>query len=348
MSIYRSLRIVGLRDETPDCRSFFLDPVDGQPLPFKAGQFLTFAFFNAGGEQRRSYSIVSRPGQQGPLMITVKRIPNGEFSRFLFEKTRPGEDLLCTGAAGFFVLPAQAAEVQQYFFFAAGTGITPVLPLIETLLTEQPTCRLVLIYSNRSINTALFINRLEALKQQYTDRLRIEYLFSTDKDLARARLNKTRIVEILKDDRKLTIPDTQFYICGPFDYMRMVQIALLEHGVQRNQLHMEDFDPVVPNAVQEPPDKDSHLITINIDQQAFQFRARYPDTILQAAKRNHIVLPYSCEAGRCGSCAAICTSGTVWMRYNEVLVDEEINRGKVLTCTGFATGGDVQLSFDKL
>lgn len=344
MSIYRTMRLVAVRDETPGCKSFFLEPEDGRPLEYRAGQFLTFAFFNAAGEQRRSYSIVSAPGKPGPLMITVRRIDNGEFSRFLFEKLTVGDTLLCTGTAGFFVLPADSTVARQYFLFAAGTGITPMLPMIELVLTADPEKHVTLIYSNRSIDSTLFFDQLNALRDKYAHRFVIEYLFSTDKNLARARLNKERIVELLNADRKFTIDRLLFYVCGPFDYMRMVKIALLEMGMHSSQVRMEDFDPMPPNAGPEPPDKDSHLVSIQIDDQRFQFYSQYPDTILQSARRNMIALPYSCEAGRCGSCAAICKAGRIWMRYNEVLLDEELKEGKVLTCTGFAVGGDVSLA----
>ncbi len=337
------MRLVGIRDETPGCKSFFLEPVDGRPMEYRAGQFLTFAFFNAAGEQRRSYSIVSAPGKPGPLMITVRRIDNGEFSRYLFEKIRVGDTLQCTGIAGFFVLPDDRSQAQQYFFFAAGTGITPILPMIEAALTEDPEKHVTLIYSNRSITSTLFSEPLNALREKFESRFAIEYLFSTDKNLARARLNKERIVELLNRDRKFTIHRLMCYVCGPYEYMRMVKIALLELGMHKNQVRMEDFDPVLPNAVLAPPDKESHLVSIRIDDQHFQFHAQYPDTILQSAKKNNITLPYSCEAGRCGSCAVICERGKIWMRYNEVLMEEELQEGKVLTCTGFAVGGDVSL-----
>lgn len=338
------MRLVGIREETPGCKSFFLEPVEGRPLDYRAGQFLTFAFFNAAGEQRRSYSIVSTPGKPGPLMITVRRIDNGEFSRFLFEKVKVGDVLLCTGSAGYFVLPEDKPGPPQYFFFAAGTGITPVLPMIESALTADPGSFVTLIYSNRSEANTLFFEQLNTLRSRFKDRFAIEYLFSTDKNLARARLNKERIVELLNAYRKFTIDRLMCYVCGPFDYMRMVKIALFEMGLHSNQVRMEDFDPVLPNAVPEPPDKESHLVSIRIDDQHFQFYSKYPDTILQSAKKNNIALPYSCEAGRCGSCAAICDRGKVWMRYNEVLLEEELKQGSVLTCTGFAVGGDVSLS----
>lgn len=152
-----SLRITRIISETPDTKTFILEPVVGQTIQYKAGQFLTFLFTKANGEEeRRNYSISSTPIDNDPLKITVKRIPNGEYSRKLIDTVKEGTELITTGASGFFTLPEEMNAYDQFVFFAAGSGITPVYALIKTVLHDHPSAYIVLIYSNRSVGHSIF------------------------------------------------------------------------------------------------------------------------------------------------------------------------------------------------
>jgi ferredoxin-NADP reductase len=343
MGLYKRLRITAIQKETGDCSSFYLAPADGGAIDYSAGQFLTFAFTGAAGEQRRSYSVSAAPLLGEPLAITVKRMENGAWSRQLVDKAQPGDILITTGAGGFFVLPENMDGYQQFFFMAAGSGITPVLPLIKTLLYCYPHTRVVLIYSNWSAASTIFYEQLQALLATFSHRLVIEFLFSTAPRLERARLSKWLMAALLQQYSASPFQKTLFYTCGPFDYMRMVTITLLEEGVPLQHIRKENFSPQEITIPSVPPDIHEHLVVIRWQQQSYPLRVRYPSTILQAAKAAGIALPYSCEAGRCGSCAATCVTGKVWMSYNEVLLDDEMARGRILTCTGYPVGGDVYL-----
>ena len=160
MGLYKMLRIDKIKPETEDCKTFYMSPVDAPPLVYQPGQFLTFIFNKPSGEDRRSYSLSSTPFLQEPLAITVKRLDNGEYSRKLFDRAKEGDLLTTTGAAGFFVLPRDIDLFKEIFFMAAGSGITPVLPLIKTVLYQHPQIRVVLIYSNRSKHSTLFYKEL--------------------------------------------------------------------------------------------------------------------------------------------------------------------------------------------
>lgn len=346
MGLYRKLRISSIKTLTGDCKTFFLQPADAAPLHYQAGQFLTFVFSKPGGEERRSYSISSTPALNEPLSITVKRLENGEYSRKLIDYAKTGDELTSTGAGGFFVLPAHLSAYRQFFFMAAGTGITPVFPLIKTLLYQHPHSSVVLIYSNRSKAVTLFYEELQQLLKQFPGRLVIEFLFSSAVNLARARLGKALMEELLLEHRQAAVDQTLFYTCGPFDYMRMVTIVLLENKVQAQHIKKENFDTLKILSAAKPPDTDPHLVVIQLQGQSWQLQTGYPQSILEAAKKAGIVLPYSCGSGRCGSCAATCTKGKVWMSYNEVLMEDEIAKGRILTCTGYPSGGDIELSYD--
>ncbi len=346
MGLYRKFRISSIVALTEDCKTFFLQPADGEPLRYQPGQFLTFVFSKPGGEERRSYSISSTPVLDEPLSITVKRLDNGEYSRKLIDYAKVGDELTSTGAGGFFVLPGNLSAYRQFFFMAAGTGITPVFPLIKTLLFQHAHTSVVLIYSNRSKAVTLFYEELQQLLKLFPGRLVIEFLFSSAVNLARARLGKGLLDELLLQHRIAEADQTLFYTCGPFDYMRMVTIVLLENKVPVQHIKKENFDTLKILSAAKPPDTDLHLVVIHLQGQSWQWQVRYPQSILEAAKKNGIALPYSCGSGRCGSCAATCIKGKVWMSYNELLMEDEIAKGRVLTCTGYPSGGDIELSYD--
>jgi ring-1,2-phenylacetyl-CoA epoxidase subunit PaaE len=275
----------------------------------------------------------------------VKRIPNGEYSRWLIDKAKEGDTLLTIGASGFFTLPASLSQYDKVFFFAAGSGITPVYSLIKTILHTDASKRVVLIYSNSSPGRAIFYSQLNELQKQFGERLSIEFLFSSEKRVLHKRLG-IYLLEIFLRQYITTSPGKQlFYLCGPFEYMRMVTIVLKNNGVPGSNIRKEIFNIEKPERKAEPSDKEPHTIIALLNQKQYSFQVHYPETILQAAKALKIPVPYSCEAGQCGTCAATCVSGKVWMWRNDVLLDEEIAKGRVLTCTGYAVGGDVRLEF---
>src|SRR5262249_15928737 len=137
--------------------------------------------------------------------------------------------------------------------------------------------------------------------------------------------------------------NTLYYLCGPYDYMRMASIVLQTEGVPAKYILKENFDIVKPPQREQPADKDPHRVELRMKRQVHRFTTQYPETILQQAKKLDIPIPYSCESGQCGTCAATCITGKVWMWNNEVLVESEMAKGRVLTCTGYPVGGDVIL-----
>ncbi len=332
--------------ETADTKSFVLEPIDGIEIKYTAGQFLTFVFTKEKStEKRRSYSISSSPGNSEPLMITVKRIPNGAFSRKLVDTMKEGDTLQTIGVSGFFLLPQHIDSYERFIFFAAGSGITPIYSLIKTLLYHHPDKKIVLIYSNASEADTIFYRSLSALQQTFSERFAIEFLFSNNSDILHKRLSVYLVEKFIRQYVAGPMNRQVFYVCGPFEYMRMLTIVLKNHGFMSSQIHKEIFTINKPERKAEPADKNPHSVGLQLQGKKYRFQTQYPETILQTAKANNIPVPYSCEAGQCGTCAATCVAGKVWMWRNDVLMDEEIAKGRVLTCTGFAVGGDIQLEY---
>ncbi len=343
-SLIQQLKIINIREETAEAKTFFLEPQNGWQPEYRAGQFLTLVFYTPHGEKRRSYSIVSSPALHEPLAIMVKKVDNGEFSRPLVYTAKVGDVVYCSGVSGLYTLPENTWP--PYFcFIAAGSGVAPCFALIKTILAtgHQP---VVLFYSSRNRQQAIYYDQLQALQQQYPQRLHIRFLMSDHADIYHKRLSKWLLEHLLDEYLKGKEPETLFYLCGPFDYMQTAEITLLTRTGKSN-IVKENFSSLPRLVLPTPPDTSMHRVTIHINKRTYQLDVQYPKSILKSAKEKGIDLPYSCEAGRCSSCIATCTHGKIWMAYNEVLVDREVEKGRVLTCQGFPIGGDAEITYDE-
>lgn len=316
----------------------------GHGIDYKAGQYITFVHKNLNEEIRRSYSIASAPALNEPLTIGVKRIENGIFSRELIDHAKVGDELLTIGSGGLFVLPQDTSPIQQIFFLAAGSGITPIYSLLKTVLHFHQHIHVVLLYSNPCPQKTVFFSQLNELKKKFAEQFHLRFLFSNSADLSIAHLNRELLAQLTRAHSVCTFDHTFFYICGPEAYMRMCTYTLQEEKVPKENIRKENFVIHTRQVLKStPPDTKPHLVTIAYGNEKYELNVRYPDTILQAAKKQGLSLPYSCEVGKCGNCTAKCISGKVWLSYNEVLTEQDLQNGLTLTCTGHPVGGDVVL-----
>jgi ring-1,2-phenylacetyl-CoA epoxidase subunit PaaE len=341
--LYKAIRIKEIKEEVSGFKSFVFE--EGHNINYKAGQYLTLLQTSPDGAKvRRSYSITSSPLLNEPLSIGVKRIENGFFSRQLIDVAKAGDELRTTGSGGLFILPDDIENFKQIFFFAAGSGITPIYSLVKTALYAHHYLSLVLIYSNASADKTVFLKPLQELQKLFPSRFHLKLLFSDTANLFKARLHRELILEFLNQLSVSNRNAILFYVCGPETYMRLCTYTLQENGIHPDNIKTENF--IIHNVAKRdalPPDKENYVAHIRIGNLQHKIFVRYPDSILKAAKKQSISLPYSCEAGRCGNCVAKCTSGTVWLSYNEVLTEKELQKGLVLTCVGHPVGGDVML-----
>ncbi|RYZ23100.1 MAG: iron-sulfur cluster-binding domain-containing protein [Chitinophagaceae bacterium] len=338
MPALQLLTITRIHEEAPGFRTFTF----AERLPYAAGQFLTFEALLGGEQVRRSYSLLSSPAFNEPLSIGVRRIANGVFSRHLFEAIHEGDTLPCAGVSGLFQLPPEDTAPATLYFFAAGSGITPVLSLLRTALATRPAWRAVLVYSSHDPGSALFIPVLRQLADAHPGRFALHLLFSTDPDLRRARLNRPLLLELLRHSGARLRHDW-FYCCGPENFMRLCTYVLRAEGAPDARIRREDFVPVPAPAPLPRPDLAPRTVSIETKEGSTRLLVAPPDTILKAALRAGLQLPWSCAAGRCGACTARCASGRVWMTRNEVLTDADLAKGLVLTCTAFPLDDEVRI-----
>jgi ring-1,2-phenylacetyl-CoA epoxidase subunit PaaE len=203
----------------------------------------------------------------------------------------------------------------------------------------------VLIYSNHDKESTIFYHELLELRERFNFRFDIRFLFSNLFDIYNSRLGKWLLPQLLEQYRKVEKALLQCYVCGPWDYMQMVQLTLLSEDIALHQIHKEQFSTVPRLQKPVPPDTDLHKVLVDHRGGRIELEVQYPNTILAAAKAAGIDMPYSCESGRCGSCVATCTQGKVWMAYNEVLMEEEVTAGRFLCCQAYPVGGDIEILF---
>lgn len=329
------LCLTDIFSNTADTKTLYFKQVEGDPLVYQAGQFLTFIFNNKTGSYRRSYSLSSSPDIGEPISITVKHTENGEASTLLTQNANPGDLFTVLPPAGLFKIIPEPHVKRTVFMFAAGSGIAPVFAMIKSLLYKEPLSKMILAYSNRNEVSTIFLKELKQLQFLFPEQLVIWWLFSTSKDLMRARLNGN-LIDMVLNKEVLTGPKLAF-VCGPYDYMENTVISLLTYGFKANEIRKEQFVITLTEADQfEFKNTQTFEISIKQGNKITQrFSVPPSTTILRAALNAGIDLPYSCMAGKCSACSVTCNSGEVKMSYNEVLTEEELNNGRILTCTGY-------------
>lgn len=336
------LQIEKITSQPGDNITIQLKAVEGDYPKYLAGQFISLIFQGKHGEIRRSYSFNSSPDVDEPMAITVKRVENGEISRLLHHKTAAGDILFAQEPQGLFSYLSQENLERDVFLFAAGVGITPLFSIMKTALVTEQRSKITLIYSNRSLEDTLFYKEISEWQVKYPDRLKVIWIFSNSKNLMTARLNKFYIDKLLKEHLVFDRNDALFYTCGPVIYMDLCRITLLGMGFDITQIKRETF--VLPedevdedDSTEKVVDQNTYSVILNFKGETYNLDIPWPKRILDVALENKIKLPYSCRGGVCSTCVANCTKGNVRMDYNEVLTDDELERGRVLVCTGHPT-----------
>ncbi len=315
---------------------------------FEPGQYLTLRTQGPGGELRRSYSICAAPGE--PLRVGVRRVPGGAFTGWLHDTLAVGDTIEAMPPQGRFGA-ALSRPARQLLAVAGGSGITPILSLIRTVLARDDGTRVSLLYGNRKAASTMFKEELEDLKNRYLTRFVLHAVFSReaiDSPLHSGRLDTAKIHTLLR----LVSPADEAFICGPHQMNDEAEAALLAAGLPADRIHVERFGipPGEADATLHAPhegDARSASITIVRDglTREIGFQAG-DDSILAAAARAGLDVPYSCRSGVCATCRAKLVEGQVRMDRNFALQRDEIEAGFVLTCQAHPLTERVVVSFD--
>jgi ring-1,2-phenylacetyl-CoA epoxidase subunit PaaE len=320
---------------------------------FEAGQHLAVRAVIGGRELRRTYSIASPAG--GGLRIGVR--VQGEMSSYLAEGLKVGERLEALEPAGRFKPRIEAERAKSYVAVAAGSGITPILSIVGTLLAAEPASRVLLIYGNRSIARTMLLDEVLGLKDKFLSRLTLHFVMSREPqevDLFNGRLDAERVRALARSEFDPRAVD-EYFLCGPGSMVKDVTAALRELGAA-GRIHFERFSidgPVGAGAGEAPQPattaaaSDAATVTVTMDGRRRSIQVARDRTILDAAKAAGLVLPYSCRAGVCATCRVKVVEGTVAMKRNQALEDWEVQAGFVLSCQARPTSDRVEITYDE-
>lgn len=352
---FHPLTVRDVRRETDDTISVaFTVPEDlADAYAFVHGQHLTLRATIGGEEVRRSYSICSGC-DDGELRIAIKRVPGGVFSTFANEALVPGARVDVMTPMGRFTVPLEPAARRTYVAVAAGSGITPILSILRTVLAREPGSRCLLVYGNRTVSSIIFRQALDDLKDDHLGRLAVHHVLSREPD--EAGLLPSRIDHALVDELCRTLVDPAdvhaWFLCGPQAMVETVRSRLVEVGVDPGRIHLELFTTASDPARRSPPPPaalpgGNAQVAVVLDGKRLDFDISFDtDTILDAAQRAGADLPYSCKSGVCGTCRAKLVEGRVTMAQNYSLAPWEVEAGYVLTCQSRPRTPRVVLDFD--
>ncbi|HEU5282666.1 MAG TPA: 1,2-phenylacetyl-CoA epoxidase subunit PaaE [Burkholderiales bacterium] len=350
---FHSLRVAEVRPECVDAVSLRFDvpPALAADYAFVQGQHVTLRTRLQGRELRRSYSICAGV-DDGELRVAIRKVPGGEFSAYANAQLKAGGSIDVLTPEGRFHTALHPHNAKHYVAFAAGAGITPVLSLIKTTLRREPRSRFTLLYGNRRVATTMFQEDLEDLKDRYLDRFTLYNLFTREHqevELFNGRLDAAKVKAFA--GTLLPVDDIdEAFVCGPNTMLDEVEAALRELGLAADHVHLERFGVPVAGAAHhvEPGDAPQALITVILDgvRREVEFHVGDP-SVLDAALRAGLDLPYSCKGGMCCTCRAKVLDGRLRMDKNYSLEQRDLDAGFVLTCQAHPLTDRVTVSYDE-
>lgn len=357
---FHKLRVTEVRRETPECVSIQFEVPDSLQNKFEylPGQYLTLRTYMDDKEIRRSYSICSAPAS-GELRVAVKQVEDGKFSGFANTLLKAGDTVEVMQPLGKFTPRTLTEKGKKYLAIAAGSGITPVIGIMDTILENDATAEFTLIYGNKNRASIIFKEPIEALKNKHMQQLRVYHTFtreSMDTPLFNGRLNREKIAAFC--DKLINLNEIdEVFICGPEDMILSIRSYLLEERrLDQHQVHFELFSsPDQPHKTNEAwkqkqeavdPAKVSR-VTVRLDGRAFDMDLPYVgDNILDAALQQGADLPYACKGGVCCTCRAKLVEGEVDMEVNYALEPDELANNFILTCQSHPRTERVVVDFD--
>jgi len=346
MSNFYTLSVKDIKRLTDKAvRLSFAIPEELQALyAFIPGQYVSLETIINGEKIRRSYSICSSPEEE--LAVAVKEIEGGVFSSYANQQLKVGDTLEVHPPEGNFKLEASATP-QKYVAFAAGSGITPILSMLQSTLKQSPESEFVLVYGNKSKADAMFIEDLRQLKETYANRFQFIEVYSRTQELNAkfGRIEKPIVNYVLKNMYKEVDFDA-YFLCGPEEMIHTASTTLQENGVAKEKIQFELFFSAAKGDVQT---KDgTTAINVKVDDETFSFSMPQDQVILDAVLAQDIDAPYSCQGGICSSCVAKVTTGKAVMKKNQILTDEEVEEGLILTCQAVPVTSEINIDYDDL
>lgn len=352
MSQFHKLTINKLQRETDKAITISFDVPEAlkSAFAFKAGQYITLKTAINGSEVRRDYSLCASP-KSGELKVAIKEVADGTFSAYANNELRVGSTLEVAPPKGRFIFEPNDKKTKNIALFAAGSGITPILSIIKCALEEEVYSKVILVYGNKTTQDTMFLNELLDLQHQYSSRFSIQFVFSQadQEDAIFGRIEKSTVNYVMKNKHKHVEVDA-FYLCGPEAMIHTVKDVLIDHDIDKDRIHFELFKAAKPAEFETTSTVASGKtkITIIVDDEETTFEMSQKQSILEAALDEDLDAPYSCQGGICSSCLARIKEGEATMRQNNILTDNEVAEGLILTCQAHPTTPTIVVDYDDI
>ena len=354
MARFHPLTVTDLKKTIRDAVVVTLQPDDAAAFAFTQGQYLTFRRDFDGTEVRRSYSICAGL-DDCVLQVGIKKVQGGAFSTWANEDLKIGDRLEAMPPMGRFHTDLTPEARRHYLCFAGGSGITPVLSILRTVLRREPQSRVALVYANRAVGTVMFRGECGDLKNRHMDQLNIIHVLEQDAqeiDLFTGRVDAEKCGLLFKHWINIASVDTAF-ICGPEPMMLAIAGALKDHGLREDQIKFELFTSAQPGRLPQAVTTTGPMASDNLtaarvvlDGESRSFDIARDVSLLQAALDHDVEAPYACRAGVCSTCRCRIVEGEVQMVANHALEDGEVARGYVLSCQSYPVSDRVVFDYD--
>ncbi|AUS04037.1 ferredoxin--NADP reductase [Pseudotamlana carrageenivorans] len=312
-------------------------------LKYKPGQFLTIHVPIDNVVHKRAYSFSSNPYTDKDLKITIKRVEKGLVSNFVHDHLKVGDKLVVDDPAGSFLVEPQVHDRNQYVLFAGGSGITPMFSIVKSILSEEKQSKVLLVYANQNEASIIFHEEIKALEISHPDHFAVEHIVSSIKasqnNYHSGLINAGLLIKIFAK-HQLNFSDHVYMICGPSGYMEQTKTLLKNQGITREQIKIEVFKAA---PVKVTGKNLVCTVTLKINGDVKQFKARGDQSILQQAMSENIVIPYSCRSGMCSTCKAQCVSGEITMTEGHLLSEDDVAKGQILTCVSYPASEEITI-----
>ena len=355
MAKFHNIKVGDIHKETKDCSVLSFDiPEDlKSEFQYTQGQHLTLKAMIDGQEERRSYSLCSSP-TENQWKVAVKKVTGGLFSNYVHDKVKKGDVLEVMVPSGKFFREVNVAAAKNYIMFAAGSGITPILSIIKTHLALEPNSTFQLFYLNRSVKSIIFKEEIELLKNRYFGRFEIFHFLTKEHrsiELLNGRFTKEKIQTLTKNIINIPSVD-ECFICGPEEMIFLLRDELEAAGLSKDKIHFELFttgnseaDKQRVNKILEKKVEGTEVTIIDGGKEFHFIMDDDYDNILDGALAAGADLPFACKGGVCSTCKCKVVDGSVEMKINYALDENEVNKGLVLSCQAVPTSEKVVVDF---
>lgn len=351
MSQFIPLTIKSITPQTEQaiCIAFDVSAELQADFQYQAGQHLTIRHLTDAGEIRRCYSICSDHNED--MSIAIKKVDQGQFSNWANDHLKIGDQLEVMPPQGVFFQKAAKVGGKNFLGFAAGSGITPILSIVKTVLLQQEDANFTLIYGNRTWKQTMFAEQIMDLKDRFKNRFQLVNVFSremNDSALFNGRIDAEKLQSLFKADL-INADFDHCFACGPDEMMDAIETVLPELGIEHSKIHTERFNTGTAKkaTVEQIESRNEEKVNIVLDGRELIIEvSKEDDSILDAALRAGADLPYACKGGVCATCKCKVLEGQVDMAINYSLEPEEVERGYVLSCQARPVTSNVRISFD--